>query len=160
MMRWMLTIGNVHPMSVLITDLCRISGLYSLIPELVIHDLDGMLDNLLLSWWLFVLFFVSLTGRTIGSLRWFSRCFSLWAEVQVFHLHLCWSKSWFSYSFSAHPHGSTALLFKVSSLQILPLMHRAVQCLHLLKTFLPIFCISLYMWGTTRSLTAWNHAWF
>lgn len=63
MMGWMLTVSSVHPMSMLITDLFRISGLYSLIPELVvIHDLDGMLANLALSWRFIVLFFVSLTG--------------------------------------------------------------------------------------------------
>lgn len=54
--------GN-DPMSRLIPDLFKIRGLCSLIPKLVLtHDLDEMLNNLFSSRWLFVLFFVSITG--------------------------------------------------------------------------------------------------
>lgn len=115
------------------------SGLYSLIPGLVvIHTCGGMPDNLVLSQWLFVLFFVSVTGPCRNHPQVF------WDGFQVADVSVCELKS---HCFSPdHPLASLlkqkliSLLFFCQSwllhcsvFKSPPLLHRAVKCLHLFK---------------------------
>lgn len=77
-------------------------GLCSLSPGLlVVHACDGMPDNLVFVWWLFVLslfLLLAMQKSSIDFLRWCSswRCFSLWLNptvlLQIIHWHLVEAK--------------------------------------------------------------------